>query len=121
MTIKRKPYRTYTKAFKVEAVKLMDADGRTPSEIASELGVRRNQLYKWKEQLVNKGELAFSGHTKPPRKQDDLVVLRRENERLKEELEILKKAAVDSTGHCNRSLNNLLWRSKIQCFSRPFI
>lgn len=95
MTRKRKPYRTYTKEFKEEAVRLMEASDRPASEIAMELGIRRNQLYKWKEQLQSKGADAFTGQRGRPRKEDqsELTTLRQENERLKEELEILKKAA----------------------------
>lgn len=95
MTNKRKPYKTYTKEFKQEAVRLMEESGRPPAEIAMELGIRRNQLYKWKEQLQNQGEDAFKGKRGRPKKEDrsELTTLRQENERLKEELEILKKAA----------------------------
>lgn len=52
----RKLYKTFTKEFKQEAVRLMEAPDRPASEIAMELGIRRNQLYKWKEQLSMKGE-----------------------------------------------------------------
>ena len=94
MTRKRKPYKTYTKEFKLEAVRMMEESGRPPAEIAMELGIRRNQLYKWKEQLQAKGELAFTGRGRPKKEnQSELTTLRQENERLKEELEILKKAA----------------------------
>lgn len=95
MTRKRKPYKTYTKEFKQEAVRLMEASGKPAAEIAMELGIRRNQLYKWKEQLQSKGEQAFAGNRGRPKKEDqsELTTLRQENERLKEELEILKKAA----------------------------
>ena len=95
MTRKRKPYTSYTKEFKLEAVRMMEESGRPAAEIAMELGVRRNQLYKWKEQLQAKGEQAFSGNRGRPKKenQNELTNLRQENERLKEELEILKKAA----------------------------
>lgn len=94
MTRKRKPYKTYTKEFKAEAVKLMEESDRPAAEIALELGVRRNQLYKWKEQLQAKGEQAFSDQRGRPKKenQSELTTLRQENERLKEEVEILKKA-----------------------------
>ena len=95
MTRKRKPYKTYTKEFKLEAVRMMEESGRPPAEIARELGIRRNQLYKWKEQLQAKGEQAFASNKGRPKKenQSELTTLRQENERLKEELEILKKAA----------------------------
>lgn len=95
MNSKRKPYKTYTKEFKVEAVRLMNASNIPSSELAAQLGVRRNQLYKWKAQLEDKGDKAFSNNLGRPRKenQSELVTLRQENERLKEEVEILKKAA----------------------------
>ncbi|MCW8831393.1 MAG: transposase [Gammaproteobacteria bacterium] len=95
MTSKRKPYKTYTREFKQEAVRLMEESGRPAAEIALELGIRRNQLYKWKEQLQNKGELAFVGTRGRPKKenQSELATLRQENAQLKEELEIIKKAA----------------------------
>jgi len=51
MNSKRKPYKTYTKEFKVEAIRLMNASDRPSSELAAQLGIRRNQQYKWKVQL----------------------------------------------------------------------
>ena len=95
MTGNRKPYKTYTREFKLEAVRLMDESDRPSSEIAVELGIRRNQLYKWKEQLAVKGDEAFPMKRGRPRKenQSELTNLKQENDRLKEEVEILKKAA----------------------------
>lgn len=94
MTRKRKPYKTYTKEFKKEAVRMMESSDRPAAEIAMELGIRRNQLYKWKEQMENKGDKAFSGRGRPRKEdQSEVTTLRQENERLKEEVEILKKAA----------------------------
>ena len=67
---------------------------RPVAEIARELGIRRNMLYKWKEQLDIKGERAFSNKGRPKKEnQSQLVTLKQENKRLKEEVEILKKAA----------------------------
>jgi len=100
MTRKRTPYKTYTKEFKTEAVRLMQASDQSASEIATQLGIRRNQLYKWKEQLDVKGDQAFGGKGRPRKseqseqsEQSEVTTLRQENERLKEEVEILKKAA----------------------------
>ena len=95
MTSKRKPYKTYTREFKLEAVRMMTESDRPSSEIAAELGIRRNQLYKWKSQLEEKGGSAFAQQRGRPAKtdQNEVVTLRQENERLKEEVAILKKAA----------------------------
>lgn len=96
MTGKRKAYKTYTREFKLEAVRLMESSDRPSSELALELGIRRNQLYKWKEQLAQKGEVAFTKSKGRPKKeeQSEMLTLKQENARLKEENEILKKAAV---------------------------
>jgi transposase len=47
--------------FKREAVRLLETSQRPPADLARELGVRRNQLYKWKEQMSQRGEGAFPG------------------------------------------------------------
>ena len=91
----RKPYKTYTREFKLEALRLMDESGRKPSEIAMELGIRRNQLYKWKEQLDTNGDVASAKKGRPKKsEQSEAATLRQEVKRLKEENEILKKAAI---------------------------
>jgi len=95
MNSKRKPYNTYTKEFKLEALRMMDQSDRPASEIAMKLGIRRNQLYKWKEQLEKKGEVASAKKGRPKKEdQSEVSKLRQELKRVKEENEILKKAAV---------------------------
>ena len=95
MTSKRKPYKTYTKEFKLEAVRMMESSDRPAVEIARELGLRRNQLYKWKEQLEKTGDVASAKRGRPKKEeQSDTARLEAEIRRLKEENDILKKAAV---------------------------
>lgn len=94
MTNKRNPYKTYTKEFKLEALRLMETSDRPASEVAMQLGIRRNQLYKWKEQMNKKGDVASSKRGRPRKEdQSELSRLRAENAKLKEDVEILKKAA----------------------------
>jgi transposase len=94
MTKKRKPYKTYTREFKIEAVRLMRESDRPTSAIAMELGIRRNQLYKWADQLEAKDSDAFKGGGRPKKEdQSDLSKLKQENNQLREEVAILKKAA----------------------------
>ena len=95
MTSSRKPYKTYPKEFKLEALSLMEESDRPASEIAMQLGIRRNQLYKWKEQMARKGEVPSAKRGRPRKEdQSELAKLKQELKRLKEENEILKKAAV---------------------------
>lgn len=84
----------YSREFKLEAVRLLELGQKSASELALELGLRRNQLYKWKEQLGSKGDKAFRGAGRPPASQEGEVSrLKRELEKVKEERDILKKAA----------------------------
>jgi transposase len=93
--MKRKPYETYTKEFKLEAIRLMETSDRPASEIAMQLGIRRNQLYKWKQQLEKTGDVASATKGRPKKEdQSKTAQLRQENKRLQEENEILKKAAI---------------------------
>jgi transposase-like protein len=84
---------TFSKEFKLEAVRLLETTGKPAADIARELGVRRNQLYKWQEQLRAKGDDAFPGKGYRTEKDDEIARLKREPERVKEERDILKKAA----------------------------
>jgi transposase-like protein len=87
-------YKTYSKEFKLEAVRLLEKSGRPGAEIARELGIKRNQLYKWQARLAAQGkDDAFPGHGKQLGETAELTRLKRENARLQEENEILKKAA----------------------------
>lgn len=89
MTTKRK---SFSKEFKEEAVRLLEQGQRPPAVIARELGINRNQLYKWQQQINTHGAEAFPGKGRRSGKNDELATLKRENERLKEENDILKKA-----------------------------
>ncbi len=47
MTSKRRPYNQYSHQFKVEALRQLEASDRPATELAAELGIRTNLLYKW--------------------------------------------------------------------------
>jgi transposase len=87
---------SYTKEFKLEAVRLLEKGTKGGAEIAMELGIRRNQLYKWQEEFRKKGaETAFPGKGSRNNVSDiaaENARLKRELERVKEERDILKKA-----------------------------
>lgn len=85
--------KSFTAEFKREAVRLLETSKKQPSDLARELGVRRNQLYKWKDQLSRRGAKAFPGHGRRLASNDEVSRLRQELEQVKEERDILKKAA----------------------------
>jgi transposase-like protein len=86
--------KTFTREFKLEALRLLDSGEKKPADLARELGIPRNRLYKWREQLLDKGDdSAFPGQGRRRGDEAELAALKREIARLKEENEILKKAA----------------------------
>jgi transposase len=93
MTKRRK---TYTKEFKIEAVRLLERSGRTQGEIADELGVSRSSLCRWKKKYGRDGEDAFPGHGNLTPEKERIRQLERENEILRQERDILKKQSPSS-------------------------
>ncbi len=72
----RNPYKTYSREFKTEAVRLAEQSDKPVTQIARELGVRQNQIYKWKKQLETYSSKAFPGKGQPM--DDETARLRRE-------------------------------------------
>ena len=85
--------RRFTPEFKRQAVQLLNAGQRPAAEIARELGVPRNRLYKWQKEVAAHGG-AFPGTGRQAAPAAELTRLRRELVRVTEERDILKKAAV---------------------------
>lgn len=83
----------YSVEFKLEAVKRYEQSGKPLTVIAQELGVKPTTMQGWVNKYRNSPEAPFpgSGHLKP--EDEKLRKLERENRELKEEIEILKKAA----------------------------
>ena len=80
----------YPPEFKAKAVELYRSSGKSLKAVADELGIALESLRSWVNQTkVDAGEK--DGLTTDER--DELRRLRRENRILKEEREILKKAA----------------------------
>jgi transposase len=87
-----KPRRSFTREFKVEAVKLVTEQGRSFAEAAANLGIAESLLRKWKTDLDGQGDQAFPGKGNLPAPEEELRRLRAENKRLQMERDILKKA-----------------------------
>lgn len=89
--------RQFTREFKMEAVRLLSESGRTPGEVARELGVRADTLKGWKRQVEGRAGLGaeevFPGHGKRAGQEEEIHRLRRELEVARQEVAFLKKAA----------------------------
>ncbi len=84
----------FSREFKLEAVRLLEQGGKPATQLALELGVARNRLYKWQKELGAKGEVAFRGSgRRPASQQSEIERLKAELKKVTEERDILKKAA----------------------------
>ena len=82
----KKQRRRFSDEFKAEVVRQVQTSGRPASEIARELGINVNLLYRWRsvvEAQTPREDVAIA---------EELGRLRKENARLRREKEILEKA-----------------------------
>jgi transposase len=88
----QKTQRTFTREFKVEAVKLLQASQKPAAQVARDLGIADSTLHHWRKLFSEQGEQAFpgSGHLMP--QEEEIRRLKRENDVLRQERDILKKA-----------------------------
>ena len=84
---------SFSREFKIEAVRLLERGDQEASILARELGVPRNRLYKWRDEIKKHDVAAFPGKGRRNGGSAELAKLKTENERLREENDILKKAA----------------------------
>jgi transposase len=84
--------KSYSREFKIEAVKLVTEAGNSQTQVASDLGVHPNTLCKWVQQYSERPQDAFPGKGHQLTEAEALRKLQRENERLRMERDILKKA-----------------------------
>ena len=87
-----KTRRSYTEAFKEEAVRLVRESGHPVAQVARDLGTADHLLYRWRaeqQQAEGRGQTRQSLRGE----QVELARLRRENALLKQERDFLKRAA----------------------------
>jgi transposase len=89
----RQPQRTFTPEFKQEAVRLLETSGKSGIMIAKDLGISDTILYRWRKELRATGGAAFPGKGHQTELEEEVRRLRREVATLRQERDILKKAA----------------------------
>jgi len=89
----------YTPEFKDEAVRQVVDRGYAVADVAARLGVSNHSLYKWVRAV--KPVRTEQHAAELIEAKSEILRLRAQLRRLEEERDILKKAAVDSTGQCN--------------------
>jgi len=95
-------YASFSKEFKLEALRLAEDTDLSIAQLARNLGIRRNMIYKWRVEMETKQERAFkrtASEDSISQDEDTMSELIAENKRLKKalklsqmEAEILKKA-----------------------------
>src|SRR5690349_7068575 len=86
--------RTYSKEFKLEAIRLYESSGKSMREIEEELDISGGLLNKWRARQRENSQEAFVGKGHQTAFEEELRRLKRENEILRQERDVLKKALV---------------------------
>lgn len=84
--------RVYDEAFRREAVALLQSSDEPLAQIATELGVSQWNLRDWRKQYGDPSGSGKPGKTSAAAVQSEMARLRRENQNLKAQRDILKKA-----------------------------
>jgi transposase len=87
-----KNQKSYTREFKIEAVRLLKSTGKSQAEIERELGIGSSNLSRWKKEFGEEGEEAFPGRGRLTPEEERIRKLERKIEILQQERDILKKA-----------------------------
>lgn len=83
----------YSPEYKLETVKRIEKTGEPVSKVAADLGIKLSTLHGWIKNYRKGSITPFPGSGKLTAEDEKLRKLERENRELKEENEILKKAA----------------------------
>ena len=101
---RRKRRKNHNREFKLEAVRRSNEVGKTVAEVARELDIRENELHEWRHQVSKKGDQVFPGAgRKTHNTNSELARLKKENTRLREERDILKKSLIFFAKDDNKS------------------
>lgn len=90
--LKSKPARTFTKEFKVGAVKMVVEQGMRQAEVARDLGLNHNVLSRWVLRFKADQEDAFPGKGKLKPDDERIHQLEKKLKNVTMERDILKKA-----------------------------
>jgi transposase len=90
MGVKRR--RTHSREFKVEAVRKVLVDDRTPQDVGAEIDVKPGLVSRWVKELGKDPSEAFPGKGQRKSKDQEIHELKRELEQTRQERDILKKA-----------------------------
>ncbi len=87
----KKPRRRFTAEFKEQAVARLSEPGATKTSVARDLGISATLLKTWQLEFQAAGSADAVKRQKA--EAAELAELRRENRRLKEEVEVMRKAS----------------------------
>lgn len=87
-----RPRKNFTDAFKAEAVRLLEDSGKSVAEVARDLGIRANLLYRWRSE-EHQATRACTSRGAVKAEREELARLRRENAVLRQERDFLRSAA----------------------------
>jgi transposase len=88
----KEPKKTYSREFKIEAVKLSHTSDKNVEEVAESLGISKSTLHRWRSEFRDDPGQAFPGKGNLKERDSEIAQLKKELRQAQMENEILKKA-----------------------------
>jgi transposase len=88
-----RPRRRFTREFKLEALRQVVESRRSQAEVARELGVNPETLYRWTREFRQDPSQSFPGNGQSKERDEEVEQLQRDNVRLRAENAFLKKVS----------------------------
>jgi transposase len=119
---KRNP-KHFTLAFKLHALRKLEVEEKSPTQVANELGLHRNLLYSWRTKSDKLYALDAQGKPRQLKYHSQVSLLKSALRRMTMERNILKKAVTYFAKHGRRGTNtssipvtkNPYRRSAVRC------
>ena len=91
-SFRKRTRRNFDKEFKISAVRMVIEGKESLMKVSRDLGISNNTLRNWKKAYEENKSNTFPGKGYQKPEDAELIMLRKENAKLREQRDILKKA-----------------------------
>ena len=92
--------KTYTKEYKLEAIRLYESSQKSAAQIEADLDLPAGMIHKWRQHFKGQGQAAFVGKGHQGELEAEIKRLRRELEVARQERDIFRETSLSGSIFC---------------------